>query len=125
MDLNPTGASLLTARVPRKSRSPSAVTVPPGMDPTHFEGAVNVATRGALTDAGYSKGEFSSLHGFGLRELGDTLGTGRYVIINGNGDPLKAKDGGKTVVIDLNQHFGPEAEEADTRTTAGFPSHGR
>ena len=29
MDRNPTGASLLTARVPRKSRSPSAVTVPP------------------------------------------------------------------------------------------------
>ena len=29
MELNPTGASLLTARVPRKSRSPSAVMVPP------------------------------------------------------------------------------------------------
>ena len=29
MDRNPTGASLLTARVPRKSRSPSAETVPP------------------------------------------------------------------------------------------------
>ncbi len=29
MERNPTGASLLTASVPRKSRSPSAVTVPP------------------------------------------------------------------------------------------------
>jgi hypothetical protein len=82
--------------------------VPAGMDPTRFEGAVNAATKTSLQSAGYSESDIDALRGWGLRELGDTLGTGRYQIINGNGDPLKPKgwkpgDPGKSIIIDLNQ----------------------
>lgn len=101
----------------------STVPIPSGMDPTHFEGSVNAATRTALTEGGYSKQEIASLHGYGLRELGDTLGTGRYVIINGAGDPLRAKDGKSIVYVDLSRPYGPE--EAATTSTPGFPTHGR
>ena len=83
----------------------STVRVPAGMDPSRFEGQVNQASQTALKASGYNDADISALRGYGLRELGDTLGTGRYVIINGRGDPLKSKDGGKTVVIDLNQQM--------------------
>lgn len=69
----------------------TSVVVPAGMDPTKFEGAVNTASSQALKGAGYSDSDVEALRSHGLRELGDTLGTGRYVIINGNGDPLKSK----------------------------------
>lgn len=65
--------------------------IPPGMDPTKFEGAVDAASKSALKAGGYSDSDIAILHGGGLRELGDTLGTGRYVIVNGNGDALKSK----------------------------------
>lgn len=81
----------------------SNVIVPPGMDPTKFEGTVDAATHSALKGGGYSDSDIVALNGAGLRELGDTLGTGRYVLINGNGDALKGKDGKKPVIIDLNQ----------------------
>lgn len=81
----------------------SNLVVPAGMDPTKFEGAVDAASKAALKANGYSDSDIAVLHGGGLRELGDTLGTGRYVIINGNGDALKSKDGKKSVIIDLNQ----------------------
>jgi hypothetical protein len=76
--------------------------VPAGMDPTKFEGTLDAASKTALKAGGYSDSDIAVLHGGGLRELGDTLGTGRYVIINGNGDALKSKDGKKAVIIDLN-----------------------
>ena len=79
--------------------------VPAGLDPTKFEGTVDAASTSALKASGYSDSDVQALNGYGLRELGDTLGTGRYVIINGNGDPLKSKDGKKAVIIDLNQQF--------------------
>lgn len=65
---------------------------PAGMDPTRFEGAVDAASKSSLMAAGYSNKDIEALRGYGLRELGDTLGTGRYVIIDGNGDPLKSKN---------------------------------
>lgn len=99
--------------------------VPPGMDPTRFEGTVDAAKKTALKAGGYSDSDITALNGGGLRELGDTLGTGRYVIVNGNGDALKAKDGKKSVVIDLNQSAripnalpAPETTE-QSRTTIG------
>jgi hypothetical protein len=76
--------------------------VPAGMDPTKFEGTVDMASKAAMKAGGYSDTDIAALHGGGLRELGDTLGTGRYVIVNGNGDALKSKDGKKPVVIDLS-----------------------
>lgn len=82
---------------------PTNLVVPNGMDPTKFEGTVDAATKTALRGGGYSDADIEALHGGGLRELGDTLGTGRYVIVNGNGDPLKTKDGKRSVIIDLNQ----------------------
>lgn len=86
------------------------VVVPNGMDPSRFEGAINQASSAALLAAGYGASDVKALRGYGLRELGDGVGTGRYVIINGNGDPLKDKAKEKTVVIDLNQQFkGPDA----------------
>jgi len=88
----------------------STVRVPSGMDPTRFEGAVNQATQRALTAAGYDAKDQAALRGYGLRELGDTLGTGRYVIINGNGDPLKSRSG-QTITINLNGNTSPTPEE--------------
>ncbi len=76
---------------------------PAGMDPTHFEGAVNAAIKPVLKAGGYSDTDIAALRGVSLRELGDTLGTGRYALINGNGDALKGKDGKNTVILDLNQ----------------------
>lgn len=83
----------------------SNIVVPPGMDPTKFEGTVDVARNTALKGGGYSDKDIDALSGAGLRELGDTLGTGRYVMINGNGDALRSKDGKKPIVIDLSQQF--------------------
>lgn len=102
--------------------------VPAGMDPTRFEGTVNAASTSALTAGGYSDKDIAALRGYGLRELGDTLGTGRYVIIDGNGDPLKSKTGQNSVIIDLNhvrsQHASvftdtAPAENAGERVTIG------
>lgn len=101
------------------------VVVPAGLDPTKFEGTVNAATHAALTGAGYSEDDTKALRGFGLRELGDTLGTGRYVIINGQGDPLKSKDGKKPVIVDLNQQFqGPNAPVIQQPTHTAFAGKG-
>jgi hypothetical protein len=83
----------------------SNVVVPAGMDPTKFESTVDAATHTALKGGGYSDSDIAALNGAGLRELGDTLGTGRYVMINGNGDALRSKDGKKPVIIDLNSQF--------------------
>lgn len=83
----------------------SNIVVPAGMDPTKFQGAVETATHAALKSGGYSDADIEALNGAGLRELGDTLGTGRYVMINGNGDALRSKDGKKPLIIDLNQQF--------------------
>ncbi len=77
--------------------------VPAGMDPTQFEGTMDAAVKPALKAGGYSDTDIAALRGFGLRELGDTLGTGRYNLINGNGDALKTKDHKNSIVIDLNQ----------------------
>lgn len=77
--------------------------VPSGMAPSRFEGTVNTASQSALRAGGYSEKDIEALRGYGLRELGDTLGTGRYVIVNGNGDPLKSKTGRNSIVIDLNR----------------------
>lgn len=81
----------------------SSVVAPSGMDPTRFEGSVDRASKEALSAAGYDEKDISALRGYGIRELGDTLGTGRYVIINGNGDALQSKDRKGAVIIDLNQ----------------------
>lgn len=81
----------------------TSLVVPSGMDPTRFEGTVDKASHSALEAGGYSESDIAALRGYGLRELGDTLGTGRYVVINGNGDPLKSKSGANTVIVDLNK----------------------
>jgi hypothetical protein len=95
---------------------PSNLVVPAGMDPTRFRGNLDAATTSALIAAGYSDkpdpahpGNDSDIevfrsHGYGLRELGDTLGTGRYLIIDGNGDPLKSR-AGKSITVDLTQQM--------------------
>lgn len=101
----------------------TSLVVPSGMDPTKFEGAVNAASTAALRAGGYSDSDQQALRGYGLRELGDTLGTGRYVVINGSGDPLKSKDGKKPVIIDLNQQYRiPNAPTAPE--TRNFPDIG-
>lgn len=81
----------------------SNLVVPTGMDPSRFEGNMDAAKTQALKAAGYKDSDIEALHVDGVRELGDTLGSGRYVITNGNGDALKSKDGKKSVIIDLNQ----------------------
>lgn len=81
----------------------SELVVPAGMDPSRFEGNMDAAQTQALHAAGYSESDIDALHIDGIREQGDMLGTGQYVILNGNGDALKSKDGKKAVIIDLNQ----------------------
>lgn len=98
----------------------SDVVVPAGMDPTKFEGTVQAASDAALKEAGYSDKDTKALSGYGLRELGDTLGTGRYVIINGAGDPLKSKDGKRSVILDLSQAKAVDKKpEPDTTPDVG------
>lgn len=99
----------------------TSVVVPAGMDPTKFEGVVDRASKSALMAGGYSDKDIAALRGYGLRELGDTLGTGRYVIINGNGDPLKSKTGQTTVVIDLNKVRTQHASGAPEEPVSGGP----
>lgn len=102
--------------------------VPAGMDPTRFQGTVDAASKSALKAGGYSDKDIEALRGYGMRELGETLGTGRYVIIDGNGDPLKSKTGNASVVIDLNhvrtQHasvFNERASPVPSVTAATEP----
>jgi hypothetical protein len=103
----------------------SSVVVPSGMDPTKFEGAVNGASKAALKSAGYNDTDIGALRGYGLRELGDDFGTGRYVIINGRGDPLKDKANQNPVIIDLNQQYkGPNAPVAKQATHVAFAGKG-
>jgi hypothetical protein len=100
----------------------SELVVPAGMDPTKFEGNMDRAKTSALKAGGYTDSDIAALHVDGVRELGDTLGTGRYLIINGNGDALKSKDGKKPVTIDLNQSMRipmaiPGDEEAHSKAS--------
>ena len=105
----------------------TTLTVPAGMDPTRFEGTVTAASKSALLAGGYSAKDIEALRGYGLRELGDTLGTGRYVIIDGNGDPLKSKTGQNSVIIDLNkvrsQHASVFKDTEEAGPTPTFPGN--
>jgi hypothetical protein len=105
----------------------STVVVPTGMDPTHFEGVMDSASKSALEAGGYSEKDIAALRGYGVRELGDTLGTGRYVIIDGNGDPLKSKTGRNSVVIDLNkthsQHTSTFTDPDEVPHEAPYPGN--
>lgn len=84
---------------------PSTLTVPAGMDPTRFEGMMDRAVSGALDEAGYNSQEKDKLKGFAVRELGGTLGSGRYAIVNQEGTPLKTPDGREPVIVDLHKQF--------------------
>lgn len=81
----------------------TSLVVPSGLDPLRFEGTVNAASQSALRAGGYSDSDIAAMRGYGLRELGDTLGTGRYTVIDGNGDPLKSKSGAVKIIVDLNK----------------------
>lgn len=103
----------------------SNIVVPPGMDPTKFESTVDAATHTALKGGGYSDSDITAFNGAGLRELGDTLGTGRYVMINGNGDALRSKDGKKPLIIDLNSQFAiPHVPLREPESRNLFPDAG-
>ncbi|MDB6107832.1 MAG: hypothetical protein JWO52_7831 [Gammaproteobacteria bacterium] len=83
----------------------SSLIVPRGMPPEQFEGHMDRAVNDALTTAGYGDREKELLKGYGVRELGTTVGTGRYAMVNSQGLPLKTPDGKETVIIDLHQQF--------------------
>jgi hypothetical protein len=83
----------------------SNLVVPHGMDPSRFEGTMDKAVQSSLSDAGYKPGQIAALKEMPVRELGPTLGTGRYVITRDDGLPLKTPDGKDTVIIDLHKQF--------------------
>jgi hypothetical protein len=83
----------------------SDLRAPHGMDPTLFEGSMDRAVNDALEQAGYGAREKELLRGYGVRELGGTLGSGRYALVNSEGQPLKTPDGSEPVIVDLRQSF--------------------
>jgi hypothetical protein len=83
----------------------SSLIVPRGMAPDQFEGHMDKAVDDALTTAGYGDREKTLLKGYGVRELGNTVGTGRYAMVNSQGLPLKTPDGKESVIIDLHKQF--------------------
>lgn len=83
----------------------SSLRVPPGMDPSHFEGALNTAATASMKAGGYSDADIKALAGHGFQEDGDQLGTGVYRIIDGNGDQLKSKDHRQSIIVDLNRQY--------------------
>lgn len=64
--------------------SDQTVSVPPGMDPTALGGAVQDAVGQRLKEFGLDPSYASKIRGFQLMELGG-LGSGKYVLMNGNG----------------------------------------
>lgn len=94
---------------------PSSVIVPRGMSPDQFEGHMDRAVAQSLESAGYGDREKELLKGYGVRELGSTVGTGRYVMVNSQGLPLKTPDGKEPVIIDLHKQF-PRAAGIIQRT---------
>lgn len=83
----------------------SSLIVPRGMAPDQFEGHMDKAVDQALTAAGYGDREKEAVKGYGVRELGGTVGTGRYAMVNAEGLPLKTPDGTEPVIIDLHKQF--------------------
>lgn len=102
--LNPDIAKQAAEEVigPHATYGHTEVSVPRGMDPTRFTAVMDAAADQAMKQSGFSDADVQNYRGYGLRQLGD-LGSGRYTMINGNGDPLK-KDG-RPVIIDLNKQF--------------------
>jgi hypothetical protein len=82
----------------------TTISVPQGMSPAKFDGAVSTATEQAMKAGGYSDKDIEAMRAYGLREQGDQLGSGRYWVINGTGDPLRGRDG-KKIEIDLNRQY--------------------
>lgn len=77
--------------------------VPYGMDPGQFTGLVQNAVAGAAQKSGAPADWAQRIRGYQLRELGG-LGSGRYMLVNGN-TPLVRPDGHGPFTIDLHNQY--------------------
>lgn len=96
--------------------------VPHGMDPSRFESIATQAVKETVQSAGYTEKDMDALSDMGLRELGGSLGTGRYAIIDGNGRPLKDPDGKQTLIVDL-KGVKPAAQPSAADIRQGVAAH--
>jgi hypothetical protein len=87
----------------------STIIVPRGMDPTRFESIASSAIEAAARDAGYEDTMAKALsRSAGLVEDTRATGTGRYVVVDGNGRAVTAvKGGGPAMRIDLASQISP------------------
>jgi hypothetical protein len=81
------------------------VAVPPGMDPSRFQGLLHNAIAGRAHTQGAPEGWEDKIRGFQLRELGG-LGSGQYQLVQGN-VPLIAPDRKGPFQIDLVNQYRP------------------
>lgn len=83
----------------------NTVAIPPGMDPTRFDGLVRNAVADAAKSAGAPEDWEKRIRGYQLRELG-AVGSGKYELVNGNA-PLVQPNGKGPFVIDLKSQYMP------------------
>lgn len=81
----------------------SSVSVPPGMDPTQFEGLMRNAVAGTAKQLNAPADFADRIRGYGLSEIGG-LGSGQYKLMNGN-VPLVRPDGKGLFLVDLRDQY--------------------
>lgn len=80
------------------------VAIPRGMDPTQFEDLAIRAIQESAQAAGVEPAIAKALsEKAGLIEDGRTLGTGRYLVVDGNGRAIQSTKNGPALRIDLSQ----------------------
>jgi hypothetical protein len=79
------------------------MTVPPGMDPSRFEGLVRNAVAQSAQQLKAPADWADRIRGYGLREVGG-LGSGQYQLTNGN-TPLVRPDGKGLFTVDLRDQY--------------------
>lgn len=107
LDTDRSNAALKIALGQTHDFNGSSVVVPPGMDPSRFEGLVHNAVAMNAQSAGAGKDWESRISGYGLREIGG-LGSGRYELLNGN-QVIARPDGRGPFMIDLKGQYTPGA----------------
>ncbi len=101
----------------RTSFNGQTYSVPPGMDPSRFEGYVENAVASGAKEMKASDKWMRGIRGYGLIEVGG-LGSGRYVLTNGN-TLIARPDGQGPFTIDLRNQYLPGATAAKSGATAG------
>ncbi len=91
----------------------NTVSVPSGMDPTHFEAHVQNAVADAASTMKAPADWADRIRGYQLREIG-SVGSGRYELVNGNA-PLVRPDGKGPFMIDLRNQYLPGTPAAQIK----------